>query len=435
MKRWFNSKAVRTAVPVIGVLSAVYGVGCGSSTSDAPKGASRTGVKPTPVICPPAFRSLEWPVPGKPVDHLKLAHLPGFPTTRSEFFQTKSSLETLIPTLQSSADFTVKNKGWLFQQGLNQLQSLLTADPAFGAEPIEMVVAKGLHRPYLFNLPKPGKVKFDQDPAWMDYASVLASPGFRRWFADFANAVLGGGWRGHGNVQEEQMYQRCVELAIRSAAVTDHTRWDDGTYTQPPKHFAGENTASPILIKGLRCSLSFVGTYETDISRISKEDYSKKVMADVIQAAPISRADPSVHILAFAAPQLRSNDRRVPYSPLLALDLFNNAYTGMRMMKEADRAEGFQTYFETGLWGAGAFGHSARMSIAIQYLAARFAGIDTIMFKGIAEGSTVVDEAIALIDAALDHVYAGDPTVLHPVKDTLNQILLTAPLHKNWYPR
>jgi hypothetical protein len=107
---------------------------------------------------------------------------------------------------------------------------------------------------------------------------------------------------------------------------------------------------------------------------------------------------PQVNMLAVAAPELRPNERGTRYSKETLTDLFSNSYRGFRMVKENDSKNGRPTRIVSGLWGAGAFGHSSEMSIAVQYLAARLAHVDQIEFTGTKDEQKVRRAVIHVVD-------------------------------------
>jgi hypothetical protein len=103
-----------------------------------------------------------------------------------------------------------------------------------------------------------------------------------------------------------------------------------------------------------------------------------------------------------AAPEINLEPGSRRYTPLLLNDLFNNAYTGFKLTKLYDSRENKKSHIITGRWGSGAFGHNISMSIAVQYLAARLAGIEQLEFAGITseQGSNVIEFVNHLIQDA-----------------------------------
>jgi hypothetical protein len=112
----------------------------------------------------------------------------------------------------------------------------------------------------------------------------------------------------------------------------------------------------------------------------------------------------AVNVIAMAAPEVFYDLRGKNYPLEHLVDLYNNAYTAFHLVKEFDQSTHTKkTHITTGRWGAGAFGHNVSMVIAIQYLAARMAGVDYLKFTGISEeeGQPVVQFIDHLLDATL----------------------------------
>ncbi len=84
--------------------------------------------------------------------------------------------------------------------------------------------------------------------------------------------------------------------------------------------------------------------------------------------------------------------------------LFNNSLAGFQLAKQLATNHGVQCKIETGLFGAGAFNNTAEISIAMQYLAARIAGINNIEFLGIdKEFQTQVAKITAAVDMMIEN--------------------------------
>ncbi len=223
---------------------------------------------------------------------------------------------------------------------------------------------------------------------WMDYGYQERDPLFdekqyAHTFVDFANTRFGGGVFRTGNVQEEKMLQLSGDLAFL-AAIFNPGRDPAKLFTRKgqnhkDRQFAKKDSADPLLITGVKFDL-----YQTDVdAKNSKNNFNittyNKVDGDKVKP---------VNILAIAAPELKKgnpeNQRGVLYSDMevVVKDLFSNAYEGFRLVRQNDKANNKKSYVTTGRWGAGVFGHDIMMSFAVQYLAARLAGIEKIEFSG-----------------------------------------------------
>lgn len=87
------------------------------------------------------------------------------------------------------------------------------------------------------------------------------------------------------------------------------------------------------------------------------------------------------NVLAIAAPRGGIEGQRVTLENIKAN--FLTAYNGFLAAKQEAAANGEKCQIDTGFWGAGAFGNNPTVSIAVQLLAAKMAGVDTLrIFTG-----------------------------------------------------
>ena len=93
--------------------------------------------------------------------------------------------------------------------------------------------------------------------------------------------------------------------------------------------------------------------------------------------------------------------------------LFDNSLAGFQLAKQLATNQGAQCKIDTGLFGAGAFNNTAEFSIAMQYLAAQIAEVDSIEFFGIDKKfqSQQIDKITAAIDDMIDEGLSSDAII------------------------
>lgn len=291
----------------------------------------------------------------------------------------------------------LRNKGKIFKAGRKAIQNI----QGIGNEKVSIL-----------KLPQPATAadidlrakppEFKGDREWMNYSDPHQAYGVdpaktNVTFIDFANKKLGGDWRGHGNVQEEQMAQQSPDFAAilakfnplfnNSAKLQVRTGGDSFK--------AGENRADPILMTNLRFVLS------QDEKR-AKGNGLEKSNFKVIGGEFELKADaPPVNVLAIAAPRTGGPGKR--YDSVVIKDMFDQAFSGFKAVKTNDLASNKQSMVVGGAWGAGVFGHSLDASIAIQAAAARLAGITQFRFAGVKDSvaKPVYDQVNLIVEDAI----------------------------------
>ena len=312
--------------------------------------------------------------------------------TKEALYQSDGGLRNVIGHLKHQPRTMGKNKAKVFEYGLSEMKGLVDTNPRYRAERTDVI-----QQPYprnsagIFNRPislgRRPKTTFSG--RWMDYSNQFGGNpprrGYSTTFVDFANNRVGGGCFNpkRGDVQEEQLVRRCPELAILLGHFNPsrhhhqlHTRTPiDGDQEQGKYAHAG--SANPLLFTNLRFLLGQgdEAAKTTDIK--SRQNYDASLAYRTVPNAP------PVNVVAVAAPELRNQDRGMPYSMRLIRDFYGNAFSAFELAKSHDQTSGKRTQIVTGRLGAGAFGHNLNMSTALQYLAARLAGVDDIKFTGI----------------------------------------------------
>jgi hypothetical protein len=342
--------------------------------------------------------------------------VPIYSNSRANLTRLNSKqLKIKIQNLLEGDHVTLRNIGAILQSGQKLLNQRLEQEAEYRDEIITLYKTKDIHSPYrfIFDEPREISVLFTED--WAKYTHTdqmleLLSQGYSITFTDFANTELGGGWDAGGNVQEEQMIQQCPDFPLILSGSPTH---DSEYYTRKysgsiPKddfeaHLAlrgpSDDSADPILLTNLRCLQEIKDEYSKDWMRIRKEPYSD--LAEVLIPVPNSLP---INVIAMAAPEVFFDFRGKSYTISLLNDLFNNAYTAFSMVQSHDKASTKKTHLVTGRWGAGAFGHNVSMVIAIQYLAARLAGVNQLKFTGISqqEGQPVIQFVDHLIKTTME---------------------------------
>lgn len=359
--------------------------------------------------------------------------------TRQELIQRGgSALRAIIQELASESSFHLQNKANIFERGLNELDAyahqstLHKREEKIHEERISVIAADGYGTPHNFHFSKTYEPVIHHTKEWMNYSQLpldtLSSLSYQVTYANFANSRLGGGWRGHGNVQEEQMAQQIPDFALILAlfnpkhdATTLHTRRYTAKYTST-------NSATPLLITHLRSFQKLTRDYERDTGRIYRELWNLDLALMSVPDAP------SINMIALAAPELTRKERSKQHYSLETInDLFNNAFTAYTLVKHNDMVNGKNTYLVLGRWGAGAFGHNLNIVIAIQYLAARLAldDADHVLFTGLTDDQT--RQGIEQMNIALGAHFKTDQTV--QISDVLSSLLKAVQTNSDWKMR
>lgn len=299
-----------------------------------------------------------------------------FSTSRRELLDNSFYLTSLIKGTQSNKSPLVRNKGRIYQLGLLCMEKNLKRHPSMEKEVIN------LYR--LSDYYYPSEIK---DPSifitstWMDYSNIYEefSRDDKKWmitFVDFANRYLGGGWLGHGNVQEEQMIQRSPEMALLLGMFNGDR--SDPQLLVRGRTYSDPYHPDPLLITNLRFYL-----HQSDEK--AKSDAIHRPNYRIGNYFECIDSPPGVNVLAIAAPQLQPSERNAVYDEDLIMDLLNTAINGFALIKMYDQSKKKRSQLFTGLWGAGAFGHNSLMSIMVQIIAARLTEIDRLIIQGIDE--------------------------------------------------
>ena len=306
-----------------------------------------------------------------------------------------SSLTSVITDMKGRSGLS-KNVGKVFSKGLVAYQDQISLDPSFASERISILKhPKPLKADSVIQSPQLPKINFTQ--AWMDYSNSNHTfddhETVNITFANFANRVLGGAWMGGSTAQEEQMALRSPEFALILARYNSRISEQRSLFTRSVNS-AKVGSADPILITGLKFLLTQDDETAKDLKSIHGKDFDEDAFYTV------EKSTPAVSMIAMAAPQFSGS--KINYSPILMSDLVNNAFSAFSLVKKYDLSQGKKTRVVTGRWGAGVFGHNLLVSIAAQTMGARMAGLEEVVFSGIA-GS---DDEKGAVDLA-NQIYDG----------------------------
>jgi hypothetical protein len=211
---------------------------------------------------------------------------------------------------------------------------------------------------------------------------------------NFAHSEYGGATFGYGFVQEEIKNVLSTTASILTA--------NKASLNLAPRD---QEKPTPVVIVGQ--IKNFTGTHQLPYGWGGPE--WEKPVDSMIKNCPLT----TFNELAIAANELKtgygSDDERSVKA------LFNNALAGFKLAKEVADAEGKSCKIKTGLFGAGAFHNSPEFSIAMQYLAARIAGVE-IEFS-------VLDQTkhshVEQIFKRVDEMISSEMSLDHIVKEEL----------------
>jgi hypothetical protein len=364
-----------------------------------------------------------------------------FPLTRATLRREYGpELLQVIRTLRvhPSRKLISENKADLYERGLQAMDGNFQqfGHEGYGKEKVGIYrlnfTNRDVHLAYFRN-PKSVSVQTTSD--WMNYVDpdhAAAEVGFQKTYAVFSSAQLGGDWEGDGNGQEEQVAQQCPEVAlilakhnrvISKSNLSTRMNWKDSQDKSELK-FASETSANPLLLTQLRCLQKLKSPFEVQTDRIRQQRYTDlNRVLDTIQNAP------PINLIALAAPELRSHERGQPYHSLLVQDLFNNAVVAFTLARLHDEKLERKTVLYLGRWGAGKRAHSDRMSVAIQYLAARFSKVEKVVFTGLTDQE--VSPIVVRVDQILSKVYQSQDQVVKPTA-ILEELLSETQNDPNW---
>lgn len=226
----------------------------------------------------------------------------------------------------------------------------------------------------LRNLPlseKHRKLNMRLDKGWFQYLEA------HHFYIDFANATsLGGAYRSYGCVQEERMFAEFMSLALLDYITQNglHPCIDRdgiGHTTYPP-----EALPYPFIVEDIYRNFDINKVpYGSDFKKANEQTIVDGI-GNVENAVPVS-------IIGLAAVDWRivnKEDRRYNLAQLLYH--FDAAVLGNMGANALINGKMENATVHTAPWGCGAFLNSEKMLTAIQYLAARVAGVE-IVFHGV----------------------------------------------------
>lgn len=192
------------------------------------------------------------------------------------------------------------------------------------------------------------------------------------WYLNFADPHLFVAYSGSLLAQDELQVLEHPALG----ALCEHLRASKDPRDNPVTFEDG--AATPVLVRGVerRCSFATdpdptegrpLGLYGNRFAR-AKEDAVRRAVT-VLDPPAIS------NILAMAAPPGGSG----PYEEHEIRDIVLTAYTGFRAAR-IESAESLPVTVHTGHWGTGAFGGNKVLMTMLQLLAARLAGVDSVVY-------------------------------------------------------
>jgi hypothetical protein len=231
---------------------------------------------------------------------------------------------------------------------------------------------------------------------WFDYTEP------NHFYIDFAHSTtFGGAYRSYGCVQEERMFVEFRTLAVLDFKTKNGIHPCVESYnTEGYRHYPPKAKPSPFIIEAIHRQFDISRTpYGLAFQRATNETIQKGIF-QVTEPVP-------VNIIGLAAVDWRgiANPK---YKIEDLIYHFEAAYAANKGAKEVSTQRGWkETVIHTAPWGCGAFLNSEKMMTAIQYLAARMAGVD-LVFHGI--GNPInphytqknVDQIFAWISNLLD---------------------------------
>jgi len=294
----------------------------------------------------------------------------------------------------------VKNKAKVFRRQINIYEGLKSEDPLrqeeIGVVGFDPRLPQRDPSDFIsVTLPeKPLRVTYTRDEGvtWMNFAdpggvNSVHGPLAAHTavvYVNFANSSLGGDYLGKGLAQEESQALESFDFASLCAVHNNYESFNNEIFTRHGKSdqdrpYAHPRSADPKLITGLIYRM---------IPKNLNDNLSgmKEAKFEVANSFDEYRHSPSVQMLALAGPKVRPGDRGKPYKGLEdnIYDMYNNAVLGFSLSKTYNLDQGkMRIKIITGPWTAGVFGQSLGMSIAVQYFAAKMAGIDELQFSGV----------------------------------------------------
>lgn len=294
-----------------------------------------------------------------------------------------SDLQKEISYLSKKGDPALKKKGALLQQSVNLFFKHRC--------PIELETYR-LSKPNDFKLLHDQKkytafpeyfkqefnsknaIKFESTPALYDY-KMSEKYDVEDYWADFANASLGGGAFTRGFVQEEIMVHEMPDFAAHIAGNLSSSKpgWCDISIREgslKDRNRVGKGSPNPYLLKGLHR----VQAVNNKMAYGDKfEALSQKDLIDSTLPLP---APQKVNLIAIAAPKLFSKNSTEQWDPLTLEDNFNTLMAGFSLVKEQATKK---PVIHSGRIGCGVFNNDIHAIYLLSYLAAQHLGVDLVL--------------------------------------------------------
>jgi hypothetical protein len=291
------------------------------------------------------------------------------------FYRSRAGLEFAIRGLEAAgrdpADphRTLKrNKAKTLRWMMRRMEARMRTRPGYADERVEVRQAAGGTSLSDRLSVQVRKTRVSCTTRFINYAAK--PPGAQ--VINAANIKLGGGlleMHGRGWVQEEQQAAQIWDMMAYAGAehggTRTRTRKQEGTLAQ-------DDNFTPVLFRNVRplCSINKTVALLNNTNEPDRPDniYTNPEFVPSMAFDPTDDAHP-IDVISIAAPTLSREQRGALYEKDTVLDMVGSFAAGVGMLDRTRRLDSVE-------WGAGAFGHSSRMSMAVQMLACRFYGID-----------------------------------------------------------
>lgn len=241
-----------------------------------------------------------------------------------------------------------------------------------------------------------------------------SAAGALEWHVNFAHTILFVAYGGPLFAQDEMQVAEHPALG----SVREWLTSVDLPGLRPVTRESG--VATPILLRGVerRCRVATdVNLDEDRVSGLYGNSFGRARVASVRRAVRVIDPPTVSNLLAMEAPNGGSGG----YTRAQLVEVLATAYTGFCAVREESVLAGgaeTEVAIHTGHWGTGAYGGDRVLMAALQLLAARAAGLTTLVFHTVDErGSGPVREAMSLlksleltaptVDEALDALAAA----------------------------
>ena len=228
------------------------------------------------------------------------------------------------------------------------------------------------------------------------YPKSPAHPEYVEWHMNFANRDLFGAYGARAFAQDELQVAEHPALGVLREALLASARAQLFTVEQ--------DQPTPIVIMGVerRCEIA---TAPNAAAGRSKGLYGRAFSVadpEVVRAATHQVIPPTMsNILAIEAPANGTGC----YTPGQIEFILKTAYSGFRAVRvETERKAGNRAaiVIHTGYWGCGAYGNDRVLMALLQFLAARLAGVNRLVFHSVdASGSAVFRKAKSIMEKLL----------------------------------